>query len=92
MNVALIAMLGVSLIPLAGCDAVSATVSCEEYVAEFESLGNPKAAEMIGDAYFEKFPDQESVSGSAVAENLFKVRQGCGEDPEAEIDQFIVEE
>lgn len=37
----MIAVLGALLIPLAGCDALSTTASCEEYVAEFESPGNP---------------------------------------------------
>ena len=88
-KVTLFAALAALLTPLVGCDALSTTASCEEYVEEFESLGNPKALEMVRDAYFEKFPDEESVSGAAIAENIFKVRQGCAESPEAKIDQFI---
>lgn len=85
---ALFATLG-AIVSVAGCGGLSSAASCEDYVQEFSDLGSPEATEMVEDAYFDKFSDKDSVSGATLMENMMEVRQGCEENPEAKIDDFI---
>lgn len=84
-------VVGVALIgaTFAGCDTFSSSASCEEFQAEYATFGNPKLTDMISKAYFEKHPDESSVSGMTMMNNLERVRVGCKQDPSADINSFI---
>lgn len=79
--------LGAGAILLSGCSEASAGPGCQEFLDA--GRGSPKAFELLGDAYFVKNPDQESVAGTQLFPLMGAAVSGCTSDPASHVADHI---